>query len=248
MQKNIIIVGASSGIGLRVATDFARMGWRVGVASRREDSLAALRSLYPDSVEYSTIDVTADDAVERFNDLIERLGGMDVLLYAAGCGWMNPELDLTDDIRTIGVNVTGFTKIVVAAYKYFKATANVSRGRIAAITSIAGTKGIGQSAAYSASKRYQWTYLQALDQLAHIQHVNVGITDIRPGFVDTDLLRKSGAGNLPMVMSLNYAAPRIEKAILLGKRVATIDSRWAVVTALWRLIPSSAWRHLRLSF
>ena len=51
-----------------------------------------------------------------------------------------------------------------------------------------------------------------------------------------------------MVMSLNYAAPRIEKAILLGKRVATVDSRWAVITALWRLIPSSAWRHLRLSF
>lgn len=244
MQKNIIIVGASSGIGLRVATDFARMGWRVGVAARREDSLAALRSLYPDSVEYSTIDVTADDAVERFNELIERLGGMDVLLYAAGCGWMNPELDLTDDIRTIGVNVTGFTKIVVAAYKYFKATANVSRGRIAAITSIAGTKGIGQSAAYSASKRYQWTYLQALDQLAHIQHVDVAITDIRPGFVDTPLLVQGK--DYPMEMSIAYAAPRIERAMLTGRRVAVVDARWAVATALWKAIPDCIWRHLAI--
>ena len=246
MQKNIIIVGASSGIGLRVATDFARMGWRVGVAARREDSLAALRSLYPDSVEYSTIDVTADDAVERFNDLIERLGGMDVLLYAAGCGWMNPELDLTDDIRTIGVNVTGFTKIVVAAYKYFKATANVSRGRIAAITSIAGTKGIGQSAAYSASKRYQWTYLQALDQLAHIQHVNVGITDIRPGFVRTPILRDDRS--YPMIMSVAEAAKLVERAVVARKRVAVIDSRWRIVAGLWSLIPQRLWRHVNVNF
>lgn len=256
MEKRIIIIGASSGIGMRVATDFARMGWRVGVAARREDSLAALKSLYPDTVEYSLIDVTAEDAAERFYDLIERLGGMDILLYSAGCGWMNPDLDIADDLRTIGVNVTGFTRIMVAAYKYFKNTANTSRGRIAVITSIAGTKGIGVSAAYSASKRYQWTYLQALDQLAHIQHVNVGITDIRPGFVDTDLLRreipgtasKSAVSRLPMVMSLNYVAPRIVKAILTGKRIATIDSRWAVVTALWRLIPGGLWRHLQISF
>lgn len=235
---------------MRVATDFARMGWRVGIAARREDSLAALKNLYPDTVEYSTIDVTAEDAVERFNDLIARLGGMDIMLYAAGCGWMNPDLDLADDLQTIGVNVTGFTKFVVAAYKYFKATANVSKGRIAVITSIAGTKGLGVSAAYSASKRYQWTYLQAIDQLAHIQHVNVGISDIRPGFIDTALLEKSDiyAQKLPMVMSLNYAAPRIEKAILRGKRIATVDSRWAVATALWRLLPDCIWRKLQINF
>lgn len=247
-MKKLIVVGASSGMGMRIATDFARLGWRVGIAARREDRLREIRNLYPDRIEYMAIDVTADDAVERFNNLIELTGGMDYMLYAAGCGWQNPELDTARDRSTLEVNVVGFTRIINAAYTYFRDTANRRPGHIAAITSVAGTKGIGISATYSASKRYQWTYLQALDQLAHIQHVNVGITDIRPGFVDTDLLRKSGAGNLPMVMSLNYAAPRIEKAILLGKRVATVDSRWAVITALWRLIPSSAWRHLRLSF
>lgn len=175
-------------MGMRVATDFARLGWRVGIAARREAPLKEIKALYPDRVEYMTIDVTADDAVERFYKLIEFIDGMDYLLYAAGCGWRNPELDNARDMETLDVNVKGFTRIVNAAYKYFKDTANVHRGHIAAITSVAGTKGIGISATYSASKRYQWTYLQALDQLAHQQRVNVAITDIRPGFVDTPLL------------------------------------------------------------
>lgn len=241
-MKKIIIIGASSGMGMRIATDFARAGWRVGVAARRLDRLESIKELYPDRVACSAIDVTAQDAVEKFEDLIEMIDGMDILLYAAGCGWSNPDLDEAKDMATIDVNVKGFTCIVNAAYRYFKATANVSRGRIAVITSIAGVKGLGVSAAYSATKRYQWTYLQALDQLAHMQHVNVSITDIRPGFVDTDLLDKKR--KYPMLMSIDYVAPRIERAIMKRRRVAVIDSRWLIVSGLWRAIPNCLWPHL----
>lgn len=240
-MKKIIIIGASSGIGLRVATDFARLGWRVGIAARREEQLKALKEKYPDRVEYMTIDVTAQDAVERFYSLIELIDGMDYLLYAAGCGWRNPDLDNAVDDQTVLVNVYGFTRIINAAYKYYKQTASLRRGHIAAITSVAGVKGIGISATYSASKRYQWTYLQAIDQLAHQQHVNVDITDIRPGFADTPLLN---GHKYPMEMSVDYVAPRLESAMLRGKRVAVIDSRWAVVTALWRMIPDALWRRI----
>lgn len=243
-MKKIIIIGASSGMGLRVATDFARLGWRVGVAARREKCLRELKSLYPDRIEYMTIDVTSDDAVSRFNRFVDRLDGMDYMLYAAGCGWRNSELDEARDEETVKVNVLGFTRIINAAYKYYKATANLHRGHIAAITSVAGTKGIGMSATYSASKRYQWNYLQAIDQLAHIQHVNVAVTDIRPGFVDTPLL--DGAKSYPMEMSVDYVAPRLESAIVSGRRIAVIDSRWAVVTALWSMVPDCLWRRLSI--
>ncbi len=231
-------------MGMRVATDFARAGWRVGIAARNEERLRAVKDQYPDRITYSVIDVTAQDAVKRFEDLIEEIDGMDILLYAAGTGWYNPGLNLGKDEATVGVNVVGFTRIINAAYRYFKATANTSRGRIAAITSVGGMKGLGVSAAYSATKRYQWTYLQALDQLAHSQHVNVSITDIRPGFVDTPLLE--GNRNYPMLMSVDYVAPRIEKAIMERRRVATIDSRWCVVSALWSMIPNAVWRHLEV--
>lgn len=245
-MKKIIIIGASSGMGMRIATDFARLGWRVGIAARREDRLKAIKELYPDRIEYMTIDVAAPDAAERFYKLIELIDGMDYLLYAAGCGWHNPGLDEARDTQTVETNVLGFTRIINAAYKYYRDTANLHRGHIAAITSVAGVKGIGVSATYSASKRYQWAYLQAIDQLAHQQHVNVAVTDIRPGFVDTALL--SGDKNYPMLMSVDYVAPRIEQAIVRGRRVAVVDSRWAVVTALWRLVPDPLWRRLEIDF
>ena len=243
-MKKIIIIGASSGMGMRVATDFARLGWRVGIAARREDRLKDIKALYPDRVEYMAIDVAAPDAVEKFYNLIELIDGMDYLLYAAGSGWFNPALDNVRDDETIDVNVKGFTRIITAAYKYYRDTANVRRGHIAAITSVAGMKGIGVSASYSASKRYQWTFLQAIDQLAHQQRVNVAVTDLRPGFVDTPLLGVHK--NYPMEMSVDYVAPRLEKAMLRGKRIAYIDSRWAVVTALWRMVPDSLWRRIEL--
>ncbi len=244
-MKKIIIIGASSGLGNRVATDFARLGWRVGIAARREENLKAIKEKFPGRVEYMVMDVTAPDAVDKFNMLIELIDGMDYLLFSAGCGWYNPGLDSGRDEETMAVNVVGFTKIMIAAYKYFKFTANLHKGHIAAITSIAGCKGMGVSAVYSASKRYQWNLLQALDQLAHQQHVNVAITDIRPGFVDTPLLE--GLESYPMEMSIDYAAPLIEKAMLRGRRISYIDSRWAVVTALWKLVPPCLWHRLELS-
>ncbi len=83
-MKKIIIIGASSGMGMRVATDFARLGWRVGIAARREDRLKEIKALYPDRIEYMAIDVTAQDAVEKFYKLIELIYGMDYQLNAAG--------------------------------------------------------------------------------------------------------------------------------------------------------------------
>ena len=232
-------------MGMRVATDFARLGWRVGIVARREDRLKEIKALYPDRVEYMAFDVADGDYAEKLYKLIELIDGMDYLLYAAGCGWFNPALDSARDEETLRTNVIGFSRIITAAYKYYRDTANLHRGHIAAITSVAGTKGIGVSATYSASKRYQWTFLQAIDQLAHQQHVNVAVTDIRPGFVDTPLLGTHKS--YPMEMSVDYVAPRLEKAMLRGKRVAYIDSRWAVVTALWRMIPDPLWRRLELS-
>ena len=46
-------------MGMKIATDFARAGWRVGIAARNEERLRAVRDLFPDRIVYSTIDVTA---------------------------------------------------------------------------------------------------------------------------------------------------------------------------------------------
>jgi len=242
--KRIIIVGASSGLGERIARDFARTGWLVGIAARREKRLKEIASQASGNIVYAEIDVTQIDAVERFEGLIEARGGMDVLLYCAGVGYQDPEIDPVLLQSTLDTNVSGFARILTAAYKYFRQTSSLRRGHIAAITSIAGTKGIGLSAAYSSSKRFEQTYIDALEQLAFTEHANVAFTDIRPGFVRTDLL--NGKMKYPMEMTVDYVAPKIEAALLKCRRVAIIDWRWSVVVFFWRLIPRWLWKRMVL--
>lgn len=245
----IIVVGASSGIGQRIAEHYAAEGWMTGVCARREEPLRSMAEQFGGRVSYRILDVTAPDSARSFRDFVDSMGGVDVVVYAAGCGWNNPDLDTAKDERTVDTNVVGFTRIINTAFDIFKTrgASTMARGQIAAITSIAGAKGIGISATYSATKRYQWTYLESLAQLARIQDVSVDITDIRPGFIDTPLL-DTATRRYPMLMSLDHAVPLILKAIRRRRHVAVIDRRWAVVTALWRRIPRFIWRRLKLSF
>ena len=114
--------------------------------------------------------------------------------------------------------------------------------RQSVISSIAGTKGLGVAPSYSATKRYQNIYIDALAQLSRMEKQPITFTDIRPGFVRTDLL-KDGR-NYPMLMSPQYAALRIANAIDRKKRRAIIDWRYAILVFLWRLIPEWLWERL----
>lgn len=244
-MKSICIIGASSGLGHRVAEDFARAGFRVAVAARREQPLRELQEKYPDNVVYKTIDITLPDAVERFNDLLEAAGDVETVLVASGVGFQNPELDISREVTTLETNVVGWARIVAAAYRYFANVSNVTAGQIAAITSVAGTKGLGVAASYSASKRFQRNYLSALRQLATRRGDNIVITDIRPGFIRTPLL--DADKNYPMLMTVDYVAPMIELAILKRRRVATVDWRWRLLDAAWAAIPTSWWERVDIS-
>ncbi len=128
--------------------------------------------------------------------------------------------------------------MVTAAFGYFRAHGG---GHLAVISSIAGTKGLGAAPAYSATKRMQNTYIDALAQLARMERLPIRFTDIRPGFVDTPLLRN---GRYPLLMPVGYAANRIVRAIERRKRRAVIDWRYALLVPLWRAIPAWLWERL----
>ncbi len=141
-MKRIVIAGATSGIGLEVAQLCIRAGWRVGAAGRRQEALEALRAEAPGQVETQTIDITRDDAPERLGQLIERLGGMDIYFHASGIGSRNTALRPDIELNTLRTNGEGFVRMVTAAFGYFRSHGG---GRIAVISSIAGTKGLGSA-------------------------------------------------------------------------------------------------------
>lgn len=239
MDKKIIIVGASSGIGREVARLFLQRGFRVGLAARRTEPLKALQQVFPEQTEILQIDVTHDDAPALLRALIRQVGGMDIYFHAAGVGKHNEELMPEIEMNTVGTNGMGFARMVGEAYRYF---AGKGEGHIACITSIAGTKGLGPTPSYSATKAFQNVYLQALEQEAHARHLAVRFTDIRPGFVDTPLLSKP----YPMLMKPEKVAESIVKAVLHRRHIVVIDWRWRILTALWRRVPCFLWRRMKL--
>lgn len=240
-MKRVIIIGASSGMGMEVAKLFIADGCMVGVAARREERLLALKRLAPDKVEVETIDVTADDATRRLRQLIDRLGGMDLFFYVSGIGKQNRTLTPDIELNTVNTNGMGFTRMIGEAYRYF---AERGEGHIAALTSIAGTKGLGPAPSYSATKAMQNVYLQALEQQANARGLKIRFTDIRPGFVDTDLLK--GDFSYPMMLKPEKVARSIYRAINNKRHVKVIDWRYAILTAFWRRIPRPLWRHFKL--
>ena len=226
---------------MEVAKLFLAEGCKLGVAARREDRLQAIKQLAPDRVVTATIDVTADDAPRRLRLLIDELGGMDLFFYSSGIGKQNRMLTPDIELDTVNTNGMGFTRMIGEAYRFF---AEHGEGHIAAITSIAGTKGLGPAPSYSATKAMQNVYLQALEQQAHARGLKIRFTDIRPGFVNTDLLK--GDFRYPMMLKPDKVARQIVRAVNNNRHVKVIDWRYAILTALWRRLPRCMWRHLKL--
>ena len=239
-MKRAIIVGATSGIGKEVAILLLKEGWRIGIAGRRKEALENIQSMYPKQVEIETIDIIQDDAAQRLNSLIDKVGGMNLYFHSSGVGSQNKTLNPEIEINTARTNVEGFTRMVDAAFNYFK---NHRGGHIAVISSIAGTKGIGLAPAYSATKRFQNTYIEALAQLANMEKLNIHFTDIRPGFVATELLKDR---NYPMLMKADTVAADIINALKHKKRIRIIDGRFRLLVFFWRLIPRCLWEKISI--
>lgn len=251
-------MGATSGIGQEVARLLAANGYEVGIAGRREERLVQTAQATPGIVAHRQIDVTKEDAPTELHKLIEELGGMDLYFHSSGIGWENVALNADKELKTVETNGVGFVRMVSAAYNWFaeqradeakqraegdeqKASDKERKARIACITSIARTRGLGAAPAYSATKRMQAHYLECLSQQVRMRHLNIGITDIRPGFVATDLIAGS---HFPLQLKAEDVARTIVRAIERGSEVVTIDWRYRLLVAAWQLIPRWLWVRL----
>ena len=222
-MKRAIIIGATSGIGQEVAKNLLREGWQIGIAGRRHPALEDFQRIAPEQIKIQSLDVTQADAAEKLNTLIRKLGGMDLFLLSSGIGFQNPELDIDIELNTTRTNVEGFTRMVDTAFDYFKQHGG---GHLAVISSIAGTKGLGIAPAYSATKRFQNTYIDALEQLSHLQKL-------------------LGDGkHYPMLMKADKVGQAITRALNRKRRTVIIDGRYRVLVFFWRLIPRRLWKRL----
>lgn len=227
-----IIVGATSGIGRELAKIFSRHGDEVGIIGRRGALLTEVSRELPNRTYVKQIDVAlTNDSRKQLEELIEEMGGVDVIVISAATGYLNPELDWAAEQQTIDTNVSGFTAMCNVAMKQF---AKQGKGHLVGISSIAAIRGSAGAPAYAASKAFVANYLEGLRLWAHAQELSVTVTDIQPGFVDTAMAK---GGGLFWVAPAEKAAQQIYQAIINKKTHAYITRRWRLIAWLIKILP-----------
>jgi len=238
-MKKAIIIGASSGIGRELSRIMARDGFMVGLVARRVRLLNNINNEFPKSTFIKQIDINdSKNAILGVNDLINKMGGVDIFVISAGIGFLNKELQLENEIKTIETNIAGFTAMANVAFRHFT---EKKQGHLVVITSIAAIRGARQCPAYNASKAFQSNYIEGLRQNVFHLNLPITITEIRPGFVDTAMAQ---GDNLFWVASPQEAAKQIYNNILRKNELAYITRRWRLIAWLFRLVPM--WIHKRM--
>ena len=231
-MKKAIIIGASSGIGKGIAKLLVENDYKVGITGRKTKLLDELKKTNTNSFLVKTFDATdTKTSVEKLEELTSELGGLDLLILSSGTGDLNETLDFEIERKIIDLNVTGFTNIIDWTFNYFE---KQKFGHLVAISSVAGMRGSRLAPSYNATKSYQINYLEGLRQKSTKSKSPIFVTDIRPGFVDTDMAKGEG---LFWVMPVEKVAKQIFIAIKNKSKVIYVTKRWGLLGRLLKIMP-----------
>ena len=233
MTRQVIIIGASSGIGATLAVDLSRLGYSLGLVARRKELLAKVAGELQTRTWVRQIDIVdIPTAGNQLLELIEEMGDVELVIISSGTGFENPELDWELEEKTINTNVTGFAAIANAAAKYLESRGS---GHLVGISSIAAIRGNGDAPAYGASKAFVTNYLQALRHRFVKRKLPICVTEVQPGFVDTDMAKGDG---LFWVAPVSKASRQIIYVIQMKRSHVYVTKRWHLIAWVLRVIPN----------
>lgn len=229
---NIVIIGATSGIGKALLMKYANADNRIGIVGRRANLLDELCLKYPSKTITAKADITNLEEIEQaIYALHKELKHIDLAIICSGTGDINATFDYTIERPTIDTNVIGWTFVIDMFYHIFE---QQGHGHLVAITSAGGLRGEPMAPAYSASKAYQINYMEALRKKAYKSGRLIAVTDIRPGLVDTAMAKGEGVF---WVMSVEKVANQIIAAIRKKKTKAYVTKRWHLLAIINKSIP-----------
>lgn len=249
-RRRALVVGASSGMGAALVRQLASEGYRVAAVARRADKLEELRVAcagdcrrFGTEVFVHAHDVSnAGEVPALFERIVRELGGLDLIVYAAG---VMPETgpneyDTGNDLMQVTINLGGCIAWCNAAAQLFSTQRD---GTIIGISSIAGDRGRKGNPVYCTTKAAMNTYLEALRN--RLGEVGAHVCTIKPGFIATPMTEN--VEGMFWVISADEAARTILNA---GRHriwnTRYVPLRWQAVGTIIRMIPSFLFRKLNV--
>lgn len=217
-KKNIIITGASRGIGKELAIQYAGLGNQVMMIARSEDDLKKISEELNKSgkhADYIPCDVSIrEEMINAIKQTSELFGSIDIAILNAGIGMDNKmiQFDAAKFQKVFDVNLIG---IAYAMEELIKIMKSRRKGTIAGVGSLADGFGLPGSASYAASKIALSHFMQAAR--IELRPYNINVITIKPGFVRTDMTANNKYP-MPFIMDANKAAKLIIKKINAGKK------------------------------
>lgn len=222
---NILIIGATSGIGYELWKHYTTTGNTVAITGRRNKLLQQQINDNPDNTVAFQCDIAKLSSFDcLLKNVMSKFGHLDLAIICAGVGELNPDLELSTELATISVNVNGWTNAVDLIYKIFE---NQKSGHLVAITFVGGLQPTPIAPSYSASKAFQINYIKSLQQKS--KGTSLVVTEIRPGLVKTRMAKGDG---LFRVMPLDRVVKEIVKAINKNRRLKIVTTRWRIINFL----------------
>jgi short-subunit dehydrogenase len=236
--KVALITGASSGIGWELARQLAAEGCAVGLVARREAPLRELEAIITSkggTAAVAVADVGDRERVESaFLQIRSRLGPVDLVVANAGVGkatFLDP-VNIADVEQMVRINLLGVVYTLSAALPEMLARRS---GRLVAISSLAGYRGLPGESAYCASKAAVNAYMDGLR--IHLRGTGVTATTVCPGFVKTPMTAATDPVHMPQLLEADVAAKRIIRAILAGTKVYNFPWGLSMMVKLSRWLP-----------
>jgi len=240
----VLIVGAKSDIAKELAKEYARNGYNLYLAARRNESLSDLSSdiriRYGVDVQLKELDITDFQSHVGFYESLnpKPLGVIVVSGYMAD--QKECEKDWAKTLNTINVNYTGPVSLLNIVANDMEQNKN---GFIVGISSAAGDRGRKANYIYGSSKAAFSAYLSGMRN--RLYDSNVQVLTVKPGFVNTKMTQGL---NLPKRLT---AEPRdvavdIFKAQQNKKDVLYTKARWRLIMFIIKSIPEFMFKKLNV--
>lgn len=239
-RKNILITGASSGLGAGMAREFAARGRNLALCARRVERLEGLKEelekRHPDiRVSIQSLDVNRHDDVFRvFNEFREEFGTLDRIIVNAGLGKAQPigKGAFKVNKQTAETNFIAALAQCEAAVEIFR---EQNAGHLVTISSMSAMRGLPRNlTTYAATKAGLATLTEGIR--AELMDTPIAVSTIYPGYIRSEINEK--VKNTPFMVDTESGCRALVKAIEREKASAFVPAwPWTLIGPLMKLLP-----------